>query len=299
MNLTASLTSDRAAAVPASSSRTIHMSEDEHRAFMASGATLAAWRDGTHAKHVREQAVAQRARDAENEALRVYNEGQPPRGSGLAGWKRWCDDLRDEIDKLESAAARLAKHVEAPTNTAAELLEVTKRGAQRVLVGLGILDADKLEAIEARDEADRDAAQLAARHAAELRASAEAVEALRTVEAKLDFARKALAALEARADEFVKPYLRDMAAQYSAIYVRKVGELQEIASRLFAAHDMLSELRDGWGNLNRIALPHPPACKTPDHKLDLKVEDADRQWWKESKAALLKNPDAKISLAFR
>jgi hypothetical protein len=245
---------------------------------------------------MKEKAIADSAKSAEAEALRPYVEGNPPKGNGLAGYKRWRDEARDEVDRLESAQERLRKHI-MPSTTAAELLAATQRGAQRLLAAVGILDAGPLETAEAAREAEANSEQLAKRLEAEKRASAEAVEALRIVEAKLAFARKALSALDAREDEFLNPHLRDYAKIFGQQYVRKVEELQQIASRAFAAREMLAEFhRDNWGALNRTSLPRPLGYAGDDAALDLRIKPEDTQWWAETKRKLLADPAANIKI---
>jgi hypothetical protein len=293
MNYTATLTRDRPDAVP--DPRKAFMTEEEHRAFTLSKATLADWRDGTYHQQQRDLAAEREAQSAENEALRPFVEGNPPNGNGLTGWKKWRDAQRDEVDRLESAQERLRKHI-MPTTTAAELLAATQRGAQRLLAAVGILDAGPLETAEAAREAEANSEQLAKRLEAEKRASAEAVEALRVVEGKLAFARKALAALDARESEFLDPHLRDYAKIHGRQYMRKVAELQEIAGRAFAAREMLHQYGDAWGALGRVSLPRPLGYAGDDTALDLRIKPEDTQWWAETRRRLLADPSTSIKL---
>jgi hypothetical protein len=274
------------------------LSESEHQEFARSGATFADWRDGTYHRQVRELHAEREAQSKEAAALEPYIHGAPPKGSGLAGFKPWRDEARDEVDRLESAEERLRKNI-LPTDTIAAVKAGIERGAQRLLAAVGIVDADKLAMVEAREDADAEAAQLEARLAAERRASAVTVEALRVVESKLAFARKALAALDAREEEFVRPHLRDYAKIYGQQYVKKAAELAEIASRAFAAREMLAEFhKDNWSPLNRIALPRPLGFAGDDTALDLRIKPEDTQWWADTKRKLLADPSANIKLGF-
>jgi hypothetical protein len=113
------------------------------------------------------------------------------------------------------------------------------------------------------------------------------------------FARKALAALDARESEFLNPHLRDYAKILGQTYVRKVAELAEIASRAFAAREMLAEFhRDNWSPLNRIALPRPLGYTGDDTALDVRVKAEDVAWWAETRRKLLADPSANIKLGF-
>jgi hypothetical protein len=172
-----------------------------------------------------------------------------------------------------------------------------ERGALKLLASVGIVNPETLATSEAAKESDAEALQLEARLAAERKASAEAVEAIRIVENKLSFARKALSALDAREDEFLNPHLRDYAKIFGQQYVRKVEELQQIASRAFAAREMLAEFhRDNWGALNRTSLPRPLGYAGDDAALDLRIKPEDTQWWAETKRKLLADPAANIKI---
>jgi hypothetical protein len=276
----------------------IFMTEAEGRDFAMAKCSLSDWRDGTYHRQQRELDAEREAISAENAALEPYIHGAPPHGSGLSGYKKWRDAARDEVDRLESAEERLRKHVQ-PTDTLAVMKAAIERGAQRLLASVGIVDAGRLAMVEAREDADAEAAQLEARLAAEKRASAVTVEALRVVEGKLAFARKALAALDARESEFLNPHLRDYAKILGQTYVRKVAELAEIASRAFAAREMLAEFhRDNWSPLNRIALPRPLGYTGDDTALDVRVKAEDVAWWAETRRKLLADPSANIKLGF-
>jgi hypothetical protein len=276
----------------------IFMSEEEGRDFAIAKCSLSDWRDGTYHQQQRDLDAEREAKSAEAAALETYVSGNPPKGNGLAGFKRWRDEVRDEIDRLESAEERLRKHI-LPTDTLAVMKAAVERGAQRLLASVGIVDADKLAMVEAREDADAEALQLEARAAAERRASAVTVEALRVVEGKLAFARKALAALDAREEEFVRPHLRDFAKIFGQQYVRKVAELAEIASRAFAAREMLAEFhKDKWESLGRVSLPRPLGYTGDDTALDLRVKAEDVAWWGETKRKLLADPGATIKLGF-
>jgi hypothetical protein len=109
MNYTAAITRDRPDATP--DCRSVFLSEAEHREFALAGCSFADWKSGAHAERMREKAIADSAKSAENEALEPYVNGKPPHGSGLTGFKRWRDEARDEVDRLESAAERLRKHI--------------------------------------------------------------------------------------------------------------------------------------------------------------------------------------------
>jgi hypothetical protein len=272
------------------------ITEEEHKSFSRANCSLADWKSGAHAERQRELDAERKAKSAEAAALEPYIDGAPPKGNGLAGFKRWRDEVRDEIDRLESAEERLRKNI-LPTDTLAVIKAGIERGAQRLLASVGIVDADRLAMVEAREDADAEALQLEARLAAERRASAVTVEALRVVEGKLAFARKALAALDAREEEFVRPHLRDFAKIYGQQYVRKVEELQEIASRAFAARETLAEFhKDNWGALNRIALPRPLGYAGDDTALDLRIKPEDVAWWAETRRRLLIDPSASIKV---
>jgi len=283
---------------PTNASRgSVFMDEEEHRAFTLSKATLADWRSGAYHQHQRELHAEREARSAEAEALRPYVDGKPPHGSGLAGFKRWRDEVRADVDRLESAEERLRKNI-MPSTTAAELLAATQRGAMRLLATVGIVNPDTLATAEAGREADAEAEQLAKRLEAEKRASAVAVEAIRVVEAKLAFARKALDALNAREDEFPNPHLRDAVKLAGQLYIKKVAELAPIASRLFAARDMLHQYGDNWGALGRVSLPRPLGYAGDDVALDLRVDPEDVAWWKSTRAKLLADPNTTIKFDF-
>jgi hypothetical protein len=258
--------------------------------------SLSDWRDGTYHRQQRELDAEREAQSKEAAALEPYVSGAPPHGSGLSGYKKWRDAARDEVDRLESAQERLRKHIQ-PTDTLAVIKAGIERGALRLLASVGIVNPDTLATSEAAKESDAEAAQLEARLAAERRASAEAVEALRIVEGKLALARKALAALDARESEFLNPHLRDYAKILGQTYVRKVAELAEITSRAFAAREMLAEFhKDNWGALNRIALPRPLGFTGDDTALDLRIKPEDVAWWGETKRKLLADPGATIKL---
>jgi hypothetical protein len=252
------------------------------------------------AAFIKQRDAQERADAAEAAAMAPYREGSPPKGSGLNGWKLWCGSLRDEIDALESAAARLQKHLAAPTTTEESLRDAIARGARRMLasVGIGSSDAES-------EESHLDAEQLAKRLEAERRASAEAQAALEIVNSKIATARKNLAAVETREFEFLYPELQDIASRLSQSYVRKIAELSEISSYLFALGKMVGATGDfgnGWRNFDRVTLPKPPLpnCKSvPDNRFDLKVDDAHVTWWLDVKCRLLADPQAKISIPLK
>jgi hypothetical protein len=273
----------------------VFLSEAEHREFAAANCSFADWKSGAHAERQRELAAEREAKSAENAALDPYVNGKPPHGSGLTGWKKWRDSQREAVDRLESAEERLRKHIQ-PTDTLAVMKAGIEKGALKLLASVGIVNPETLATSEAAKESDADALQLEARLAAERGASAEAVEATRIVEGKLTFARKALAALDAREDEFIAPHLRDAVKIAGQQYVKKVAELAPIASRAFAAREMLHQYGDNWGALGRVSLPRPLGFAGEDTALDLRIKPEDERWWKEPRAKLLLDPDANIKI---
>jgi hypothetical protein len=62
---------------------------------------------------------------------------------------------------------------------------------------------------------------------------------------------------------------------------------------------MLAEFhKDKWGALSRVSLPRPLGYTGDDTALDVRVTDADRAWWTETKRKLLADPSATIKLGF-
>jgi hypothetical protein len=250
---------------------------------------------GSSRAQISEAWAARLKQEAEEKALLPFTHGTPPGGKTLAGWKAWRDGLRDELDGLHVGAEGLRKHLEAPEATQRSLAEAIASGARRMLAGMGIGTAEpELESALAPG-------QLEARLAAEKRASAEASAALEIVNEKIAVTEKQLAAIEARADEFVRPALRELAEPLGTRYVKVINELAEVMSLIWAAEPMARDLEwgSGWHGFEKLDLPLTGLASTklvPPAKFRVRVSDAHRAFWKNARNTLLADPKAKISL---
>jgi hypothetical protein len=234
--------------------------------------------------------------DREAEALRPFTEGEPPGGNTLVGWKAWHNQKRDELDSYHVAAERLGKHLDAPEATQRSLTEAIASGARKMLAGMGIGTAD------AEPDAVLAPGQLEARLEAERRAAREATAALEIVNAKIAVTEKQLAAIEARADEFVRPALRELAEALGTQYVRVVNQFREVSSLLWALTPLLGgegKFASGFQAFQRLDLPRPGLYSTklvPESKFKIRIDDKDVAFWRNARESLLADPRAKITL---
>jgi hypothetical protein len=247
-----------------------------------------------------EYATMRREQDREDSDAAAMSEWVRGKiGGGLADWKRACDALRDEIEKLDAGRERLTKHVTAPAETERTLKESIAAGAARMLAAIGIGTAEPEPETPAVSPE-----QLAARLEAERRAAAEATAALEIVELQIGEKQKHLDALLARADEVVNPALTDLAGPLGTRFVKQLADLRETASLMYALGDMLGTgYGTGWENFSRVTFARPglPTTKLcPDERFTIgKPTDTDKAFWKNARNTLLANPDARVSLPIR
>jgi hypothetical protein len=118
---------------------------------------------------------------------------------------------------------------------------------------------------------------------------------MKIVDAEIATLDKQIAAFEARADEFVAPALLELAEPLGAAYVRKLGELREIASLLFAAQNVAMVAtpygRTSWHtSWQRTKFPKPPLDSVklvPADRFEIKVSEADVAYWRNARNSLL------------
>jgi hypothetical protein len=251
---------------------------------------------GASSAEISAEWAARLEREREEEALKPFVEGPPPEGSTLAGWKLWCDELRDELDTLNVGAERLRKHTGAVEATARTLKEIFAARTNRMLASVGIGTVEP-------DETAVDPAQLEARLEAERRAAREATAALEIIAEKIAVTEKRLAAVRSRAAEFVNPELCNIAGALGPRYIRAINELREVSSLLFALGVELGaggRFGSGFEAFERMTFPRPGLATTktvPDAKFIVgRPTDSDLAYWKNARNTLLANPLAKISL---
>jgi hypothetical protein len=233
--------------------------------------------------HVRRQNADAVAQARDEQALKPYTEGDPPKGRTLPAYLDWRDERRRKRDSMQDGRERLLKHTTAPAETERTLIEAGRALGRRMLVSVGLADAAQPQA----DTIEIDIEGIERRLEADKRSARAAQEALKIVDAEIVILDKQIAAVEARADEFFQPEIEDLAAPLCTAYVRKIGELREIVSLLFALETVSRKRFPAW---DRKSFPRPPISvlnPVPDDRFRIVISDADKAYWKNARNTLL------------
>jgi hypothetical protein len=241
--------------------------------------------------------------DEEREAdlVRPFVEGSPPGGYSLTAWHAWKISLEDERDHELSVRDRLLNHAAAVTTTQRSLAEAVTAGAKAMLAGMGFGSGETEPQTPAVNPE-----QISRQLEVEKLAAAQATEALKIVDAKIAVTEKQLAAVSARANEFVNPELVNIAGALGPRYIRAIAEVAEVSSLLFALGIELGDggrFGSGFESFERMTFPRPGTDTTrlcPPEKFVIgRPSDADRVFWRNAKNTLLASPHSKISLPIK